>query len=158
MSIRLGSEPETGRIVLLFVLPADEHPDPVSVVGSFNDWTPRTDLLIDQGDGTIGVNVSVQAGSVIHCRYLASNGRWCHDPDAEHVDAESAAFHVPKHAPADSDKTIAAIADPGKRQRAGRLAQAAARAPKSRRGQDHPSCPGLGRRTVISARTRIASG
>jgi len=102
MSIQLDTQPETGRIVLHFVLPAAEHPDPVSVVGNFNDWTPGTDLLIDHGDGTIGVNVPVDPGSVIHFRYLGSNGRWFDDPDAENVTAEGAVLHVPEHVPAGS--------------------------------------------------------
>lgn len=107
MSIQLDTQPDTGRIVLHFVLPVADHPDPVSVVGNFNDWTPGTDLLIDHGDGTIGVNVPVDLGTVIHFRYLASNGRWFDDPDAEHVTADGAVFQVPEHVPADADPTTA---------------------------------------------------
>lgn len=115
MSIQLDAGPETGRIVLRFVLPADEHRDSVSVVGNFNDWAPGTDLLIDHGDGTIGVNVPVETGRVIHFRYLGSNGGWFDDPDAEQVTAEGGVFHVPPpaHVPTDSDTIDRDRSDPG---------------------------------------------
>lgn len=106
MSIQLAAEPETGRIVLHFVLPAADHPGAVPVVGSFNDWTPGVDLLIDHGDGTIGVKVPLDAGSVIHFRYLGSNDRWFDDPDAEQVTAEGGIFHVPDHLPTDAETAV----------------------------------------------------
>lgn len=103
MPIQLNTEPETGRIVLHFVLPAAEHADSVSVVGNFNDWTPGNHLLTDHGDGTIGVNVPVEAGSIVHFRYLGSNGRWFDDPDAADLTADGCLFHVPEQASVEAD-------------------------------------------------------
>lgn len=113
MTIQLDTEPETGRIVVHFVLPAAEHPDPVSVVGNFNEWTPGTDLLIDHGDGTIGVNVPVEPGTVLHFRYLGSNHRWFDDPDAEQVTADGGVYHVPTGLAAHTEDEAASDAEDG---------------------------------------------
>lgn len=40
-------------------LTGDVHFGPVSVVGSFNDWTPGTQVLEPQVDGTLSVRVTI---------------------------------------------------------------------------------------------------
>ncbi|MEO6884690.1 MAG: hypothetical protein ABI232_00195, partial [Jatrophihabitantaceae bacterium] len=95
MSINLEDDPSNDRILMRFTLPRDAHDGPVSVVGSFNDWTPGTDLLIDHGDGYIGVNIPVAPGSEIRFRYLGSKGRWFDDPDADAITDQGGIVHIP---------------------------------------------------------------
>ncbi len=71
-----------------FVLDANDHPGPVSVVGSFNGWTPGLDELAPQPDGSRAVTVGVSYGLELTFRYLADNGGWFDDPDADEVTAQ----------------------------------------------------------------------
>ncbi len=66
-----------------FVLPAAEPAGRVSVVGDFNDWTPGTHELRKRSNGTRSVSVALPKGSTVRFRYLAENGLWFDDPEAE---------------------------------------------------------------------------
>jgi len=67
-----------------FALPADDVPTgPVSVVGSFNGWTPGRHVLKPQRNGTCAVSVRLPAGDPVRFRYLADGGTWFDDPDVQ---------------------------------------------------------------------------
>jgi hypothetical protein len=86
MAIRRDtSDPD--RLLLTFELPVDEPPGPVSVVGSFNDWTPGVHELVDAGDGTRRAHIEVGYGRAVHFRYLGAAGAWFDEPDADEVTA-----------------------------------------------------------------------
>ncbi len=70
---------------LTFSLPNDGRGGDVSVVGSFNDWTPGRDPLEPTGDGLRSAVVDVPADADVHFRYLGSNGEWFDDPDADEI-------------------------------------------------------------------------
>ena len=70
-----------------FVLPADEPPGAVSVVGDFNDWNPFAHPLRRRGNGTRSCVVSVPASSTLRFRYLAEGGVWFDDETAEGHDS-----------------------------------------------------------------------
>ena len=68
-----------------FSLPVDGSPNVVSVVGSFNDWTPGRHELVARRDGTRSVSVTLPPGEH-RFRYLGSGGRWFDDHGADRVD------------------------------------------------------------------------
>lgn len=82
MAISIVSTPEPGQTKVKLVLPDDVHDGPVSVVGTFNDWTPGRHRLIRRSNGTRSVTVTVPSGQEQRFRYLGSGGRWFDDPDA----------------------------------------------------------------------------
>lgn len=71
-----------------FVVDANDHPGVVSVVGSFNGWTAGLDELFPQADGSRAVTVGVSYGEPLTFRYLADNGVWFDDPDADEITAQ----------------------------------------------------------------------
>jgi 1,4-alpha-glucan branching enzyme len=77
------SQTKTGQDVkVTFVVAKEAVPGPVSVVGSFNDWSPYTHILRPRSNGTRSVAVTVPTGSAVHFRYLGADGHWFDDPDA----------------------------------------------------------------------------
>ena len=71
---------------LTFALPHDAQLGPVSVVGDFNDWTPGTHTLVKRTNGTRSVVVAVPTGTQHRFRYLAADGQWFDDSDADAFD------------------------------------------------------------------------
>ncbi|MEV6823739.1 isoamylase [Amycolatopsis sp. NPDC051102] len=71
----------SGAKRIVFSLPTDEPPGRVSVVGSFNDWTPGLHDLQPRTIGRRSVSVEVAAGVAVQFRYLGENGYWFDDPD-----------------------------------------------------------------------------
>jgi hypothetical protein len=82
MAIRILTGPDAAKAKVQLVLPDSIHDGPVSVVGTFNDWTPGRHRLIRRSNGTRSVTVTVASGQVLRFRYLGSGGRWFDDPDA----------------------------------------------------------------------------
>ncbi len=70
------------QVTVTWVLPADVHDGPVSVVGCFNDWTPGLHVLGKRSNGTRSVSFTTAAGTEIRFRYLGHGGRWFGDPEA----------------------------------------------------------------------------
>lgn len=66
---------------IVFSLPADQPPGRVSVVGSFNGWTPGQHYLQPRTTGRRSATVEVAAGVAVQFRYLGENGHWFDDPD-----------------------------------------------------------------------------
>ena len=82
------TRPDRDDVVrVTFVLPSDEPPGAVSVVGDFNDWNPFAHPLRRRGNGTRSAAVSVPAGSTLRFRYLAEGGVWFDDETAQGRDS-----------------------------------------------------------------------
>jgi hypothetical protein len=136
MAVSIEHDPATGGNVVRFTLPGDVHEGPVSVVGSFNDWTPGAHPMLPEDDATLSATAVVD-GAEVHFRYLGSDGVWFDDPDADEVTADGSVVRAPAHDPApgaaDPAPAEAAPADaPGP-------AKAAARAGRARRKAQDPA-------------------
>ena len=92
MSIKI--QPRRGSTRIQFILPDDVHDGPVSVVGTFNDWTPGVHKLVRRSNGTRSVSVEVPAGEEIRFRYLGSGGVWFDDEDAHLLEGRGALVSV----------------------------------------------------------------
>ncbi len=84
-SAKNGSSTSGDRVKVTFALPADEVALPVSVLGDFNDWDPHAHPLKKRSNGTCSAVVELPAGSAFRFKYLAADGTWFCDPDAEAV-------------------------------------------------------------------------
>ena len=78
---------KNGQVTVTWVLPADVHDGPVSVVGCFNDWTPGMHVLGKRSNGTRSASFTTTPGTEIRFRYLGHGGRWFSDPEATHEGA-----------------------------------------------------------------------
>jgi len=83
--LKKSGAPKDGGRRLTFVLPADEPAGQISVVGTFNEWTPGAHVLRRRSNGTRSASVTLPAGSTVKFRYLGENGRWFDDPDADAI-------------------------------------------------------------------------
>ena len=70
---------------ITFCLPADQPNGDVSVVGTFNDWTPGAHRLVRRRNGTRTVSVNLPPGEH-RFRYLATGGVWFDDHTADRLD------------------------------------------------------------------------
>ena len=110
MSIERSNDADGTTVT--FRLAGDEPAGPVSVVGSFNDWTPGAHPLETDPDGSRSVTVRVPAGTTAHFRYLAADGHWFDDPEADEVTADgsvlrAAAPETPPAAPESPSENVA---------------------------------------------------
>ncbi|MBB5802775.1 hypothetical protein F4560_002543 [Saccharothrix ecbatanensis] len=76
-----------------FSLPLDHPRGPVSVVGTFNSWTPGVHELVPRRDGTRTVTVILPPGTH-RFRYLGAGGHWFDDTDVPHVDHEGCVITI----------------------------------------------------------------
>ncbi len=74
-------QPSKTDVKLTFIVDQTAPAGPVSVVGTYNDWSPYAHVLRKRSNGTRSVAVTVPAGQEVHFRYLASGGHWFDDPD-----------------------------------------------------------------------------
>jgi 1,4-alpha-glucan branching enzyme len=72
-------------VKVTFALPVDELDQAVSVVGDFNDWDPYAHPLKKRSNGTRSVSVELAPGRAFRFKYLAEDGSWLVDPEAEQV-------------------------------------------------------------------------
>lgn len=91
MAVHVEADPATGQTVLVFALAVDIHDGPVSVVGSFNHWTPGEHVLQEHLDGTRSVRATIDpdTDAGIYFRYLGSGGVWFDDPDSDTIEVGS---------------------------------------------------------------------
>ncbi|WP_372667215.1 isoamylase [Amycolatopsis kentuckyensis] len=75
------SKSRAGTQRVTFSLPVGAPPGRVSVVGSFNDWTPGRHHLTPRSNGRRSTSVDVAPGTVLQFRYLGEDGHWFDDPD-----------------------------------------------------------------------------
>lgn len=71
------------HVRVTFSLPDGGTPHPVSVVGDFNDWAPGTHPLRRRSNGRRSATVLLPAGGRSRFRYLAGDGAWFDDEDAD---------------------------------------------------------------------------
>jgi hypothetical protein len=108
MSAELFRDPETGEIMARFFIGPYEEADEVSVVGSFNDWTPGVDVLVPGEDGSRTAVVRINHPGDVHFRYLATGGRWFDDPDADAITEHGGTLFRVDEELADTDPTARA--------------------------------------------------
>ena len=78
---------------ITFVLPPDLPPGPVSVVGEFNEWRPGVNRFEPREDGLRAARVVLPTGERIGFRYLASDGHWLDEVEADaHEDQNNYVF------------------------------------------------------------------
>jgi 1,4-alpha-glucan branching enzyme len=80
----------TGKegVKLTFTLPLQETPQPVSVLGDFNDWDPHANPLKKRWNGTRSASVVVPAGGTYAFKYLSDGGTWFTDHEADVITNE----------------------------------------------------------------------
>ncbi|KQS99937.1 isoamylase [Cellulomonas sp. Leaf395] len=79
---------------LTFFLPTTALDGPVSVVGTFNGWTPGLHPLRHRSNGTASTSVTVPVGETVRFRYLGEQGRWFDDADADEITADGSVVHA----------------------------------------------------------------
>jgi hypothetical protein len=85
MVIWTGTDPQSGQPTAIFTIAGNSTGAVVSVVGSFNDWTPGIHTLKPTDEGTLSVSVLVRPDADLHFRYLDSDGVWFDDPDSDAI-------------------------------------------------------------------------
>ena len=79
---------------LTFALPAAALEGPVSVVGTFNDWTPGAHALRRRSNGTASTSVVVPVGTTVRFRYLGEHGHWFDDAEADEITPDGSVVHA----------------------------------------------------------------
>jgi 1,4-alpha-glucan branching enzyme len=105
MTIHLEHDPATGTITAIFTIEGTDQSS-VSVVGSFNDWTPGQHTFGPAEEGLLSATVPVQPGEELHFRYLAADGHWFDDPEADSITEYGSVITVP---PASVQPTVPAM-------------------------------------------------
>ena len=82
MSIKVTRQAKAGTAKVTFTLPSDFPAGPVSVLGTFNDWTPGVHQLKNRAGGVRSASVTVPAGTTLCFRYLGEHQAWFDDADA----------------------------------------------------------------------------
>jgi len=73
-------------VKITFALPAADVDQPVSVLGDFNGWDPYATPLKKRSNGTFSASIEVPVGHPVRFKYLAGDGRWFCDPDADTIE------------------------------------------------------------------------
>lgn len=55
----------------------------IAIVGDFNDWNPKADLMKALKDGSFSHTIELAVGSNYEFRYLADNSRWFNEEEAD---------------------------------------------------------------------------
>ena len=82
MSIKVARQVKAGTAKVTFTLRADFPEGPVSVLGTFNDWTPGVHALKKRAGSVRSTSVTVPAGTTLCFRYLGEHMAWFDDADA----------------------------------------------------------------------------
>jgi len=82
MSIKVTRSVKAGTAKVTWTLPADFPAGPVSVLGTFNDWTPEIHRLKNRAGGVRSASATVPLGTTLCFRYLGENEAWFDDADA----------------------------------------------------------------------------
>jgi 1,4-alpha-glucan branching enzyme len=80
-------------VKVTFALPLAGPDLATSVVGDFNGWNPFTHPMKRRSNGTRSVTLEVPAGATYRFKYLAEDGTWFCDADADGVEFNE--FAVP---------------------------------------------------------------
>ncbi len=88
--IRLQRTKGNDEVKVTFVVDGEAAESPVSVVGSFNDWSPYAHVLRKRSNGTRSVSITLPVGHRTHFRYLGEGGHWFDDEQVDGHDAQGA--------------------------------------------------------------------
>jgi hypothetical protein len=84
MSLQIDtSQPD--QLKIRFVLNGSHPAGQVSVVGTFNNWTPGLDELMPNEDGTRSVTLGLPYRTRHVFRYLGPGENWFDEPDADEI-------------------------------------------------------------------------
>ena len=83
--LKLKTARTGNAVTVTFVLPATDDDQPVSVLGDFIGWDPLAHPLKKRSNGTRSATVELAPGQVLRFKYLAADGTWFCDPDADTV-------------------------------------------------------------------------
>jgi 1,4-alpha-glucan branching enzyme len=72
-----------GTVKVTFALAQDEPSGAVSVLGDFNEWNELSHPLKKRSNGTRSVVIEMRAGRDYHFKYLAEDGTWFNEDDAD---------------------------------------------------------------------------
>jgi 1,4-alpha-glucan branching enzyme len=72
-------------VKVTFTLPVSDADQPVSVLGDFNGWDPHAHPMKRRSNGTRSATIEVPPGRSMRFKYLAADGSWFCDPDADSV-------------------------------------------------------------------------
>lgn len=84
--IKIAASRGNSSVKASFVLPLSETPEPVSVLGDFNDWDPLAHPLKKRKNGTRSATVELEPGKRYAFKYLSDGGTWFTDPEASAYD------------------------------------------------------------------------
>lgn len=88
----IRKQPVRGKdeVRVTFVLPGDHSHGAVAAVGDFNDWDPHAHPFKRRSNGTFSTAVVLPAGGRYAFRYLAENGRWLDEEEADGREGDNA--------------------------------------------------------------------
>jgi 1,4-alpha-glucan branching enzyme len=92
--IRRTRVAKTNDVKLTFTLPQDEPAGDVSVVGTFNGWTPGKNRLVKRANGIRSAVITLPTGTTVRFRYLGEDGHWFDEPDADTIDSDGSVVRV----------------------------------------------------------------
>jgi 1,4-alpha-glucan branching enzyme len=75
--------PASGITKVTFAIPIEQTSGSVSVVGEFNGWDPLAHPLKARSNRTRSVTLALPAQGCYEFKYLADDGTWFCEPDAE---------------------------------------------------------------------------
>lgn len=81
------SKPAGGTVKVTFALPLGEPDGAVSVLGDFNDWDHEAHPLKKRSNGMRSAVIEVPIGRTYHFKYLAADGTWFNEDDADWYEA-----------------------------------------------------------------------
>lgn len=116
-----------GRRTLTFRL--RDQRGPVSVVGSFNAWTPGVLVLTANVGGEVVGSVEIPADEEVRFRYLGVGGNWFDEPQADRIDAGGSVVEAEGAAErgVPSPAEVAAVKEAKLKYKRARMARAAER-------------------------------
>lgn len=82
--------PDPFTVWIGFVVPAETGRDVVAVVGDFNDWDPTRHPFVMGADRQMHVGVELPRGRRYAFRYLAQDGQWFDEPEADDYTVDNA--------------------------------------------------------------------
>lgn len=73
---------DSNQVEVTFVLPADS-PQPLTVVGDFNQWNPTTNPFQRSSNGSYATTLVLDGNRRYAFRYLCRDGRWLNEGFAD---------------------------------------------------------------------------
>lgn len=86
--IKVQTNKKATKATITFSLPLAEHPEPVSVAGTFNGWDPLVHPLKKRSNGTRSTKVEVELPALVEFKYLRDGGVWFNDAEVPMSDGD----------------------------------------------------------------------